>query len=74
MGRLAEIKRPVLIINGSDDPLTPPKYSDYLQQHITNAHRLSVPDAGHMVPVEQPEVVNEGIAAFVQDTFGPRLR
>ena len=74
MGRLAEIKRPVLIINGSDDPLTPPKYSDYLEEHIADAHRISVSEAGHMVPLEQPAVVNTGIAAFVRDTFRPGPR
>jgi pimeloyl-ACP methyl ester carboxylesterase len=68
MGRLGEIKLPVLIVNGADDPLTPPKYSDYLEQHIANAHHVRVSDAGHMVPVEQPEAVNTGIAAFVGDT------
>lgn len=71
MGRLTEIKLPVLIVNGADDPLTPPKYSDYLEQQIAKAHRVTVPDAGHMVPVEQPEAVNTGIAAFVRDTFQP---
>ncbi len=71
MDRLGEIKLPVLIINGADDPLTPPKYSDYLEQQITRARRVSVSDAGHMVPVEQPEAVNTGIAAFVRDTVQP---
>ena len=71
MGRVGEIKLPVLIINGADDPLTPPKYSDYLEQHIANAHRVSVSDAGHLVPVEKPEAVNTGIAAFVRHTLQP---
>lgn len=73
MDRLAEIKLPVLIINGEDDPLTPPKYSDYLEAHITHAHRVSVAAAGHMVPVERPEAVNTGIMAFVRAHFPQAL-
>jgi pimeloyl-ACP methyl ester carboxylesterase len=69
MTRLPEIKLPVLIVNGADDPLTPPKYSDYLEQRITHAHRVTVPDAGHLAPVEQPEAVNTGIEAFVRDAI-----
>lgn len=69
MGRLPEIKRPVMIINGADDPLTPPKYSDYLGQHIAHARQVTIPDSGHMAPVEQPEAVNTGITKFVQTRF-----
>ena len=69
MNRLAEIKLPVLIVNGEEDPLTPPKYSDYLEQQIARAHRISVPDAGHMVPMEQPEALNTGIADFVRNVL-----
>lgn len=69
MDRLPEIKLPVMIINGADDPLTPPKYSDYLEQHIPHAHRVTIPESGHMAPVEQPQAVNAGIKAFLRDAI-----
>ena len=65
MDRLAEIDRPVLVICGADDQLTPVKYSDYLVRHIDRAQRCIVPRAGHLVPVEQPAAVNDAIRRFV---------
>ncbi len=65
MARLAEIRKPVLIISAEDDKLTPPKYSDFLEQNILGAVRCRIEDAGHVVPVEKPEAVSAAIEAFL---------
>lgn len=65
MARLTEIDKPVLVISGSDDRLTPPKYSVYLENHIRGARRVEIQDAGHLVPVEKPAQVNQALQAFV---------
>ncbi|MFZ7125267.1 MAG: alpha/beta fold hydrolase [Desulfobacterales bacterium] len=65
MDRLREIDLPVLVISASDDRLTPPHYSDYLQKHIRRSARTRVKDAGHMVPVEKPAAVTSAIVDFL---------
>jgi pimeloyl-ACP methyl ester carboxylesterase len=63
--KLAEIQMPVLIISAEHDQLTPPKYSDYLEENIKNSVRISIKEAGHMVPVEKPEEFNKAIVDFL---------
>jgi pimeloyl-ACP methyl ester carboxylesterase len=65
MDRLACIDKPVLVISAADDQLTPPKYSDYLEARIAGSRRVHIPDAGHLVPVEQPAALNQALQAFV---------
>ena len=62
--RVGQITAPTLILCGSQDALTPLKYSIYLRDEIPGARLHLVAGAGHMVMVEEPhEVVR------VLDTF-----
>jgi len=61
MPRLHEIGMSTLIICGADDRLTPAKYSEYLHTHIQDSTLYIIPNAGHYVIREQPEVVNRAI-------------
>jgi len=70
LDRLGGIRVPTLLICGKDDRMTPVKYSDYLRRHIPNSVLVLVPNAGHMVMIEQPGVVNEHIAAFLDALHG----
>ena len=65
MDRLGRIDTPVLVLCGADDRLTPPKYSAYLENHIRGSRRVIIPDAGHLVPIEQPVAVNRELTAFI---------
>jgi pimeloyl-ACP methyl ester carboxylesterase len=65
MVRLGEITHPVLIISADEDQLTPPKYSDYMEANIAGAVRCRIQEAGHVVPVEKPEAVNQAIRGFL---------
>ena len=65
MDALRSIKVPTLILCGTDDGLTPPKYSEYLHSQLQGSRLLLVEDAGHMVMWEKPEQVNEAIEKFV---------
>ena len=62
--RLAEISVPTLILCGTDDLLTPVKYSEFLRDHIPAARLITFPGAGHMVMLEQPEPVSDALAEF----------
>ncbi len=70
LGRLGDIRVPALVICGKDDRMTPVKFSEYLSGHIPNAKLALVPDAGHMVMIEQPRAVNEHITAFLDALRG----
>jgi pimeloyl-ACP methyl ester carboxylesterase len=67
IARLASIRVPVLVISAADDKLTPPKYAEFLVQHIPGSRGVHIPDAGHFVPIEKPQAVNAAIAAFLDE-------
>lgn len=64
MQRLGEIAVPTLILCGTEDQLTPLKYSEYLRDHIPSARLITIPGAGHMVMLEQPETVARILGEF----------
>jgi pimeloyl-ACP methyl ester carboxylesterase len=65
MERLGEVRCPTLVICGTADRLTPPKYSIYLRDHIPGAELVLVDAAGHMVMLEKPEVVAKAVSKFI---------
>jgi pimeloyl-ACP methyl ester carboxylesterase len=65
MGRLDEIRWPTLILCGSEDRLTPPKYSQYLADRIPHATFVPVDRAGHMVMLEKAGEVNRAVLRFL---------
>lgn len=68
MDRLGEIRCPTLVLCGQEDQLTPPKYSQFLQERITDAVLTIIPRAGHMVMLEQPERLTGAIDEFLVTT------
>ncbi len=63
--RLGRIKTPTLIVSGDDDKLTPPKYSDFLEEKIAGAQRVRIAQAGHLCPLEKPMEVSRAIMGFL---------
>src|SRR5690606_211477 len=49
---LARITVPALVVGGTSDPLTPPKYATYPADHLPDARLRLLEGAGHMLPVE----------------------
>lgn len=58
MARLREIPTPTLVICGTHDQLTPPKYAQFLQHHIAGARLELIAEAGHYVQLERPDETN----------------
>jgi pimeloyl-ACP methyl ester carboxylesterase len=56
---------PTLILCGEQDEMTPPKYSAWLHQEIPDSRLVIVPGAGHMLMLEQPDVVANELDGFV---------
>jgi pimeloyl-ACP methyl ester carboxylesterase len=67
MDRLSEIALPTLAVCGSDDVMTPPKYSQYLAEKMPEARAVVVPGGTHLVFAEKPEEVNRAIADFLKE-------
>ncbi len=59
------IRVPTLILCGSQDKLTPPELSQRLKELIAGSRLQIVEGAGHMLPLEAAERVNQEILDFV---------
>jgi pimeloyl-ACP methyl ester carboxylesterase len=66
MADLGRIDRPVLVMAAEADQLTPPKYAEFLKTAIPGAHRVTLADAGHLSPLEQPEAFNAALTDFIE--------
>jgi pimeloyl-ACP methyl ester carboxylesterase len=69
MDRLDEIQPSTLIISGTEDRLTPPKYSQFLADSIPHSHLVTINGAGHMIMLEEPNTVSSFITDFVEELF-----
>ena len=65
MGQVDQIQLPTLAICGSDDIMTPVRYSDYLVEKIEGARRDVIEGGTHFVQLEQPQAVNRQIEMFL---------
>ena len=63
---LNDIQCPVLIVNGTEDLLTPHELSEELNRQINFSRLEWIQSCGHMIPQEKPEV----FAQLVTDFFG----
>jgi len=64
MERIGQVTRPALILCGSEDRMTPARHSQYLANQIPGAVLKMVPGAGHMLQLEQPQLVAGALSAF----------
>jgi pimeloyl-ACP methyl ester carboxylesterase len=55
----------VLVLVGDIDRLTPRAYSDYIVSQVPGSEYVVVEDAGHMVTLEKPDVVNAALLALL---------
>ncbi len=62
---LGKINIPTLVLCGEKDALTPPAVMKDMFHKIIKAEFAEIPNAGHMVPIENPEVVNKVIRDFL---------
>ena len=65
MDQLGKIDLPTQVLCGSDDVMTPVKYSDYLTEHMKNARGVVISGGTHFVQMEKFKKVNEEIESFM---------
>jgi len=66
MDRLHEIRVPTLVLSGSRDVLTPPKYGQFLADHIAGARHVIIEGGTHFFFAEKPEQTNRAIDNFLK--------
>lgn len=62
---LGKINIPTMLICGEQDALTPPPVMKDMFHKIKKAEFVEIPKAGHMTPIENPQVVNKAIRDFL---------
>ena len=68
---LRALRVPVLCIRGADDRIASAADQAAMAQACGDALDITVPDAGHLLPVEQPEALVAHAAAFLGQVRGP---
>lgn len=63
---LKTIHIPTLILAGEKDQITTPSSAESLHQAIPNSHLTLIKEAGHLLPLEQPQLVNNYIGEFLK--------
>lgn len=62
--RLGEILCPAIVICGEEDRMTPPAQARFLAGGLPHAHLEIVPGAGHMLMLEQPQILADLLTGF----------
>ncbi len=64
--RLYRVKAKTILVWGDSDKLIPPVYAQVFKQKIAGAQLVSIPEAGHMVPLEKTAACVEAVGRLVQ--------
>jgi pimeloyl-ACP methyl ester carboxylesterase len=62
---LSEIIAPVLVVAGSQDKMTSPKFAKAVQAAIPGAQLASIDGSGHALMAERPDAVLDALIAFL---------
>jgi len=62
---LRTIHVPTLIVVGDEDTVTPPAAAEDMHRGIAGSELVRIPQAGHLTNLEQPELFNAALAAFL---------
>lgn len=62
---LLEIKQPALVVGGADDQLFPQSEFETIAKGLSNGRLETLPDAGHMSNLEQPELFNQAVRLYL---------
>jgi pimeloyl-ACP methyl ester carboxylesterase len=65
--RLGSISCPTLIVVGTEDLITLPRYNETVAERVPDSRFVEIPEAGHFVWVERPDEVNRAIAEFLDE-------
>ena len=72
--KIAQIETRILVLAADADLLAPPGLMRQWSAHLRNGEWASVPDSGHSIAWEQPEIFNRTVLQFLQGCRGPSTR
>lgn len=64
---LQATRLPALIVVGQDDGIAPPAEATSMHEALRDSRLVVIPDASHLVNLEQPEHVNAALLGFLDD-------
>ena len=64
---MRHVRVPTLLVVGDEDAITPPACMEAARKVMPHARLLVVPRAGHMTPLESPDVFNREVRAFLAE-------
>ena len=64
-GQLKRCGKPALVLCGAQDRPCPPERHDAMAALMPNAHRVTVPGAGHLTTLEAPAAVNAALLGWL---------
>lgn len=64
--QVGEITAPTLVITGSEDRMTPPKFGQWLAERIPGARFVLIEGAGHMMMLEKPDRVASAVWEWLE--------
>jgi 3-oxoadipate enol-lactonase len=65
--RLGSLNVPTLVVTGSEDQMVPPRLGRALAEAIPGARFVEIPEAGHIVNLEQQRAFNDAVGAFFEE-------
>jgi pimeloyl-ACP methyl ester carboxylesterase len=63
---LARFTMPTLVVAGADDALIPLDESRAMAESLPEAVLVTIPESGHLAPLENPEATDKAILAFLE--------
>jgi pimeloyl-ACP methyl ester carboxylesterase len=60
-----------LVFNGEKDVLTPPEHSEAIVRALAGAQHVIVRDAGHLIMLEHPDLLNQQVEALISRAGSP---
>jgi pimeloyl-ACP methyl ester carboxylesterase len=64
---MRDVRVPTLLVVGAEDAITPPACMEAALAVLPHARLLVVPHAGHMVPLEAPDVFNRAVLGYLAE-------
>ena len=64
--RAGELAIPCLIVTGEDEEPETQKSADALASRISDALRMRIPKAGHLLHLETPEALTKTVTSFLE--------
>jgi 3-oxoadipate enol-lactonase len=64
---MRHVRCPTLLVVGAEDGITPPECLEEAERIMPAARLLVVPEAGHLVPLEAPQVFNAAVLEFLRE-------